>query len=540
MARKFAITLGAFIALAWVAFAQDAKTVVANTLKAMGGENMKSLQYTASGSGPGQLKDGNTPGPRSLIKSYVYTVDFTIPAARLETGVIGGLPPQTQLGGEGRAAQFVNGEYAWDIGGGVPGVIGGGLRPKDWPIIPFPASYTKAGDPMRQPNGDGLQSHSDVDRNEQIWLTPDGFLIGAMKNNATLAEQTDNGKKFRVVTWTGPNGQKINGYVGDDNMIAKVETWMDHPMYGDEHVVRAYDYYRDFGGGLQFPAHIVETINTPALTGDKSLNVELFVTEAKANVTADLSVPQGVRDTPPAPPFTIMTQKLGDGLWWLAGQNDCSLIVEFKDFVTVVEGPMNDDRSVAVIAETHKLIPNKPIRYMINTHAHVDHTGGVRGYAAIGATLITHQSNKEFIEALLKTPHTIIPDSLSKNPNAKWKVEGVDDSRVITDGSRRLEIYHVRGSLHTTGMLMTYLPKEKILTEGDPWTPGMVNPKPGDRAYQRCCDAQNLYDNVMRLHLDVKTFAPIHGRIDTWEHFVQYLGLPPESAAAKSAASGGN
>ncbi len=532
MARKFSVVLAALLVLVLSASAQDAKTVVAKTLNAMGGENMKSLQFTASGSSPGQLKDGNTPGPRNLIKSYVYTVDFTIPAARLEVGAIGGLPPQTMLGGEGHSLTFVNGEYAWDIGG-VPGVIGGGSRPTDWPIIAFPPSFKKGGDPMRQPNGDGLQSHSDVDRNEQIWLTPHGFLIGAMKNNATVADQTVDGKKFQVVTWTGPNGQKINGYINDKGMVEKVETWMDHPMYGDEHVVHAMDFYRDFGG-IQFPAHIVETVTTPALSGDKSLNLELFVTDVKANVTADLSIPQGVRDTPRPPPFTIMTTKLGDGLYWLAGQNDCSLVVEFKDYVTVVEGPMNDDRSVAVIAEVHKLIPNKPIRYMINTHPHVDHTGGVRGYAAIGATLITQSANVAFIEELIKTPHTIIPDSLSKNPNAKWKVEGVEDTRVLTDGTRRLEMYHVRGNLHSSAMLMTYLPKEKILTEGDPWTPGMVTPKPGDRAYQRCCDAQNLYDNVIRLHLDVKTFAPIHGRIDTWDHFVQYLGLPPENAASKS------
>jgi glyoxylase-like metal-dependent hydrolase (beta-lactamase superfamily II) len=531
MANKFAMTLAALIVFAFSASAQDARTIAVNTLKAMGGENTKSLQFTGSGSMPGQLKDGNTPGPRSLIKSYIYTADYTIPAARLETGVIGGLPPQTMLGGEGHSLQFVNGEYAWDIGG-VPGVIGGGGRPKDWPIIPFPPTFTKAGDPMRQPNGDGLQTHSEIDRNEQIWLTPHGFLMGAIKNGATAAQQTVDGKKLEVLTWTGPNGQKINGYINDQNMVEKVETWMDHPMYGDEHVVRAYDYYRDFGG-VQFPAHIVETITTPALNGDKSLGVELFVTEVKANPSADLSVPQAVRDTPAAPPFTIMTQKIGEGLYWIAGQNDCSLIVEFKDFITVVEGPMNDDRSVAVIAETHKLIPNKPIRYMINTHPHVDHTGGVRGYAAIGATLITQTANKEFIEELLKTPHTIIPDSLTKAPNARWRVEGVDDSRVITDGARRLEIYHVRGSLHSSAMLMTYLPKEKILTEGDPWTPGMVNPKPNDRAYQRCCDAQNLYDNVVRLHLDVKTFAPVHGRIDTWENFLVYLGMPSERGTTK-------
>ena len=57
---------------------------------------------------------------------------------------------------------------------------------------------------------------------------------------------------------------------------------MDHPMYGDEHVVRAFSYYKDFGG-IVFPAHIVETITTPALTGDKSRSLEFFVTEVKAN-----------------------------------------------------------------------------------------------------------------------------------------------------------------------------------------------------------------------------------------------------------------
>ena len=533
MFKKVAITLAVLALFVSNVRAQDAKAVAQNALKSLGSENMKVLQFTASGYGGAQLKDGNTPGPRSLIQSYTYTVDYSIPAAKTEARNIGGLPPQTMLGGLGRSLTFVNGDYAWDIGG-VPGIIGAGGRPADWPIIAFPATFKKAGDPLRQPDGDGLQSHSEIDRNEQMWLTPQGFLIGAIKNPSTVKQEMIDGKKIQVITWNGPNEQKINGYLDDKNEVVKVETWMDHPMYGDEHVVRTFDYYKDFGG-IQFPAHIVETVTTPALSGAKSQGPELFVYDVKENVPVDLSVPQSVKDTPVAPPFTIMTTKMpqGDGLYWIAGQNDCSLVVEFKDFITVVEGPMNDDRSVAVIAEIHKLIPNKPIRYLINTHPHVDHTGGIRGYAAIGATIITQQANVEFINELLQTPHTIIPDSLTKNPNAKYRVEGVAESRTITDGTRKLEIYHVKGNLHSSAMLMTYLPKEKILTEGDPWTPGMVNPKPDDRPYQRCCDAQNLYENIKRLNLDVKTFAPIHGRIDTWDNFLVYLGMPPEGASVK-------
>ncbi len=522
--------------LASASAAQDAKTVVQNALKAMAPANLRTLQFTGSGSQPAQLMDGNTPGPRGLIKSYVYSVDYTIPASRLETGTIGGLPPQTQLGGEGHGLQFVNGEYAWDVNG-ITGVGDGGQRPSDWPILPLPATFTKRGDPMRTPNGDGLASHPEIDRTEQIWLTPHGFLLGALKGSATVKEQTVDGKKYEVVTWTGPNEQKINGYIDGENDVAKVETWMDHPMYGDEHVVRTFSYYKDFGG-IAFPAHIVETVTTPALTGEKSRALELFVTDVKANIPVDVTVPDAVRQTPPAPPVTIITQKLGDGLYYIAGQNDYSLAVEFKDFVTVVEGPMNDARAVAVIAEVKKQIPNKPIRYMVNTHPHVDHTGGVRGFAAIGATIITQQANVTFIEDLLKTPHTIIPDSLSKAPNAKYHVEGVEESRTITDGTRKLELYHMRGSAHSSGMLMTYLPKEKILTEGDPWTPGMVKVKPTDRPSQRCCDSQNLYENIKRLNLDVKTFAPIHGRTATWDEFVQYVDYKPEVAEEAMAKEG--
>jgi glyoxylase-like metal-dependent hydrolase (beta-lactamase superfamily II) len=538
MNKKIVSALACLFAASFLAEAQDAKTVVQNALAAMGGTNLKTLEFSGSGSRPDQLFNGDTPGPRVLVKSYTYDVDYTIPASRVEAVAIQGIPPMQTIGEEGHAVQYVNAGdkewYAWDVGG-LPG-LRVPARPKDWLEIPFPPSVKKPGDPVRQPDGDGLQSHSEMDRVEQIWLTPHGFLMGALKaKSLSLTQQTIDGKKFSVVSWTGPNEAKITGYIGPDNMVARVETMMDHPMYGDEHVVHTYDYY-EYRDGIQFPAHFVETITTPALTGSKSLGLELFVTKVKPNVTMDLSVPPGVRETPVAPAATVMTQKIGDGLWYLAGQNDCSLLVEFKDFDTLVESPLNDARSLALLAEIKKLTPNKTVRYVINTHPHVDHTGGVRTFAAISSTIITQQANVAFINELLKTPHTIIPDTLQKTPGGpKGHVEGVEESREITDGSRKLEIYHMRGNLHSSGMLMTYLPKEQILTEGDPWTPGMVNVKTTDKPYQRCCDAQNIYENVKRLNLQVKTIAPIHGRVDTWDNLLIYLGMSPEADNKRTA-----
>lgn len=70
------------------------------------------------------------------------------------------------------------------------------------------------------------------------------------------------------------------------------------------------------------------------------------------------------------------------------GGSHHSVLVEFRDFVTVVEPPLNDDRSQAVIAEVKRLVPAKPIRYVVNSHHHWDHSGGLRSYVAEGAGII--------------------------------------------------------------------------------------------------------------------------------------------------------
>jgi len=182
-------------------------------------------------------------------------------------------------------------------------------------------------------------------------------------------------------------------------------------------------------------------------------------------------------------------------------------VIDQKDHIVVVEGPQNEARSAAVIAKVKETIPNKPIKYLVNTHAHFDHSGGVRTFVDEGATIVTHQDNKPYYQKAWDAPHTINPDKLAQSKKTAT-FETFGDKHVLTDGSRTIEIYKIAGGGHNDAFAMVYLPKEKILIEGDAYTPLAANAPPPAAANPF---AVNLDENITRLKLDVKQIAPLHG-----------------------------
>ena len=70
---------------------------------------------------------------------------------------------------------------------------------------------------------------------------------------------------------------------------------------------------------------------------------------------------------------SLGTQKIADGVWFLAGGSHNSVLVEYPTYLAMIEAPLDEARSLAVISEARKLAPNKPIKYLINTHHHFDH-----------------------------------------------------------------------------------------------------------------------------------------------------------------------
>ena len=162
-------------------------------------------------------------------------------------------------------------------------------------------------------------------------------------------------------------------------------------MLGDMLIEAVYSGYKNFGG-VKFPTRIVERQG-----GHPTLDIT--VSDVRPNGAATLEIP-----AKPAgrhrPKRAAKSERLGDGVWVItAGLH--SVLVEFTDYLVVVEALGNDARSHAVIAEVKRLVPNKPIRYLVNTHAHYDHSGGVRAFAAEGVTVVTHEVNKPFLEKVL-------------------------------------------------------------------------------------------------------------------------------------------
>jgi glyoxylase-like metal-dependent hydrolase (beta-lactamase superfamily II) len=465
MAKRLWITCALFFLCAGAASAQDAKTVLQAAQKAMG--DVTSIQYSGSGhiNSFGQAWAPNAVWPTTNLTSYTKTIDYTSKSAKEDLVhsepnpmVKGGGRP---FAGDDKLANFVSGQYAWDM----------------------PAS-----NPVPQPG-------AAAERQLQIWLTPHGFLKAAMENNATAKKSA-----MGTVVAFETGKYKVEGTISTQNMVVKTETWLPNPVLGDMPVETTFSAYKDFNG-VKFPTTIVQK------QGGQPV-LELTVSSVNPNPGLNVSVPDAVK-TASAPPIKVQSQKIGDGIWFVAGGSHNSMVVEFPSYITVIEGPLGEGRSLAVIAEAKRLVPNKPIKYLINTHSHFDHSGGVRTYVAEGATIITQEMNVPFYQKAWAVPRTLAPDNLSKGAK-EANFLPVKEKYVLSEGNQTLQIFHENGSMHNAGMLIVYFPKEKILEEADDFTPDLPE-LAAPSGIRPPVFIGNLMKQIQTLKLDVATVAPMHG-----------------------------
>ena len=479
MKNMLRCSLAAFALLSTTAMAQDAGALLKRAAAAMGSDEVKTIRYTGSGTGAsfGQAYRPDKPWPKLNYSSYERLVDYQAPASsetvmrsRSEPTGGGAVPLQ----GEARFGAAVNDAFAWNLAG--------------------PAAVP------RQPAREA--------RLHDIWITPHGVIKAAQRNNAKLKFVKEGENTLAAVSFTQPGVLAATAYISDGYMVERVESRMPDPVLGDTPVVTKYSEYRSFGG-VWFPMRIQQTIaGSPVL--------DLAVKEVQVNAQVNLAVPENVRTATER----VTAEKAADGVWFLAGGSHNSVAIEMKDHVVLVEAPLGDSRVGPVLAEVKKVIPGKPIRYVVNSHSHFDHSGGLRAAVAEGAAVVTQQANKAYFEKAFANPSRIAPDALAKS-GKKAKVIGVADKHVLSDGSRTVEVHKLRDPLHTDTFLMVWLPKERLLIEADAYTPLPPNAAPPQppNAYH-----VNLVDNLQRLKLDVDRILPLHGRIVPMSELYRTIG----------------
>jgi len=426
------------------ASAQSAGPVVAAASKAMGVDTLNSITYsgTARNGAFGQSKAiGEPMGPVNVtqITQYTRAINFGTPAdsSALVSRATGPTQPPT-----------------------VPG-----MPP------PMPGVFNQ--------NITAMQASANWNQGLNIWTTPWGFLKGSAANNATVRQQGGQ----QVVSFSpalkSPSGQAytVTGYINNQNQVTKVETRVDNAVVGDLLVEFEYSNYQNMNG-VQVPTRIVQR-----QAGMPTFDATISSASANpANLTALLTPPPppgGPGGPPPAAPPAAgaapPVERIGEGVFKIGG-NYTSLAVDMGDHILVVESGQSDARGLAVMAAAKQAIPGKPIRFVVNSHPHFDHASGLAAAVAEGATILTHRNNEAVLERLLGGPRTLTGDSLSKATNRRTNVvEGVGDRDVRRGNNGKVVELHRVANEHSDGMLVVFLPAEKVLWSAD--VTG-VNPNP--------------------------------------------------------------
>ncbi len=505
----------------------DPAPVLEAVAAAMGVDRLKCVSFAGTGYAGmvGQNVTQNTDWPLGEpLEQYERTIDF-----------------ESRSSVERFTRETGQNPASWKYGPGWRGGTPWQSRPRQTFAVSGPYGWHVDGE-----NSTAVPAPKDAELWQlDIWMTPHGFVRAARLPEANttaiwrweLGESGRDGattgsiEKVIVLSATVLGKYRVNATVRQGDIIQRTQTRVPHPVLGDMNYEHEYTEWHDLGQGVVFPAGWHhhdgwdDERQVPLLSGGHNSFGGSFP-DMRMNDCEAPEVPEHVRQNAPAEP-ALTAESLADGVWLLGGSTHNSVLVEFEDFVAVVEAPLDEVRSLEVIEKIVELVPEKPIRYLVNTHAHYDHLGGLRTYLHIGATIITHQRNRLFYESELLNyePRTLQPDMVSLHPPTEisegYTMEDVDEKYVLSDGQRSMSIHYVQGlGVHVEGMLMAYLPQERILIEADLYDPGLA---PAEAARPTLTE-QVLLRNVRQNRLEPDTVAPIHGEATAWDEFLRESG----------------
>lgn len=336
-------------------------------------------------------------------------------------------------------------------------------------------------------------------RQKELSRAPVSVLLNALVRSSSflrLADQMIRGRSNIVVSFDDGGLLVIMAIDEQTRLLTKVEFLDDDPIYGDTQNELFFDDWRQVGK-LKLPfeftyrvnGHVVMVEHIDTIENDVDLSgVDFAVPEDLTEVDEGddrrgrhsshwlwrriaLASPLDEEQT------RVELTEVAKGVFHVTGGTHHSVAIEMADYLIVGDAPLYEERSQAVLEALAKKFPGKPVRFLVNTHFHNDHSGGTRAYIAAGATIVAGQVTEDFYKRMASAPHTRVPDSLQKNPKPLAFAAVGAEKKVLTDGYRAVEIYPVENA-HAYGMLALYVPGEKLLYVTDLFSPGATRQPP--------------------------------------------------------------
>jgi glyoxylase-like metal-dependent hydrolase (beta-lactamase superfamily II) len=330
-------------------------------------------------------------------------------------------------------------------------------------------------------------SHIARGRDRNLRRFPPLLLQEARRNPRALRSMGRYGP-FDSVQAQTRHRESLSLFFGrESRTLGWVEYLADLPTFGDSTVSWKFSDYRPVEGVGRLPFHYGIFVNEATLT---DMTVQRIVTDPE-KVRAFLALPDGIarpesRVIPDnwSPMSRAGVEQIGDGVYRIANLRTGfhTLFVEFDTFVLMVDAPTGypllaelpagdvmpgytemalSEHAIGLVREA---VGDKPLKYLVLTHWHNDHAGGLLAYADLHPKLLVHASELEAVRTFLGSEHTLCP---YERPASTFTLESVNKRRVISDGSQRVELLDVGENPHTAHMLVVWLPRQKILYVAD-------------------------------------------------------------------------
>jgi glyoxylase-like metal-dependent hydrolase (beta-lactamase superfamily II) len=215
---------------------------------------------------------------------------------------------------------------------------------------------------------------------------------------------------------------------------------------------------------------------------------------------------------------SLRMNELAPGVFHVVGGSHNSLLVEMADHLVMLDAPISDAQSLWVVNTARQRFPGKPIKWLVLTHHHMDHAGGMRGVLAEGAVLVVGQGTGQHYRKALAAPMNRNPDMKPMDFSAVQILE-VPESHVMSDATGRQVIaYAIQDNPHAKGLLMAYVPSAKLGFVTDVWSPGTPMPDKPNPALI------SVVRTVSRAGIQPERFAGGHGSVAPYETLTKVTG----------------